>query len=109
MALGKCVLAAAFAAGLGTLVEAQVPGLGQPVVPQTTAVPDTSALAREATGWLTDLLKIDTTNPPGNEEAAAKYLAGILQREGITAEILPLTAGRSAVVARLKNSAIADP
>src|SRR5215470_5588611 len=109
MALGKCVLAAAFAAGLGTLVEAQVPGLGQPVVPQSTAVPDTSALAREATGWLTDLLKIDTTNPPGNEEAAAKYLAGVLQKEGIQAELLPIAPGRAALVARLKSSAFADP
>jgi acetylornithine deacetylase/succinyl-diaminopimelate desuccinylase-like protein len=89
---------------------AQVPGIGQPVVTQTNSGPgDTSALAREATTWLAELIKINTTNPPGNEEAAAKYIAGILQKEGIKAELLPLTPGRSALVARLNASAFADP
>src|ERR1700752_4553006 len=88
---------------------AQVPGLGQPVTPQSSGpLGDTTALAREATVWLTDLLKINTTNPPGNEEAAAKYIANVLQREGIKAEVLPLAPGRSAVVARLNASAFAD-
>lgn len=73
------------------------------------SAPSTTALGQEALGWLTDLLRINTTNPPGNEEVAAKYIARILQKEGITAEILPLTPGRSAVVARLKSTAIADP
>src|SRR5215475_4200806 len=108
MAVGKCVLGAACAAFLATLGFAQVPGLGQPVVPQS-ATPDTSALAREATGWLSQLIKINTTNPPGNEEAAAKYIAAILQKEGISAELLPIAPGRSAVAARLKSSAFADP
>jgi acetylornithine deacetylase/succinyl-diaminopimelate desuccinylase-like protein len=108
MGLGKCVLGALCAGFLAWPGSAQVPGLGQPVVPQNGA-PDTSALAREATGWLSDLIKINTTNPPGNEEAAAKYIAAILQKEGIAAELLPLAPGRSAVVARLKSSAFADP
>jgi len=60
-------------------------------------------------GWLADLIKINTTNPPGNEQAAAKYIAAILQKEGISAELLPLTPGRSGLVARLKSSAFADP
>src|SRR5262249_21075769 len=93
-----------------SLLYAQVPGIGQPVVTQTNPGPgDTSGLAREATTWLTELIKINTTNPPGNEEAAAKYIAGILQKEGIKAELLPLAAGRSAVVARLSASSFADP
>ena len=89
---------------------AQIPGMAPPTAAQTSApLGDTSALAREATGWLADLLKINTTNPPGNEEAAAKYIAAILQKEGITAELLPLTPGRSGLVARLKSSAFSDP
>src|SRR5258708_28720620 len=84
--------------------------MAPPTAAQTNApLGDTSALAREATGWLADLIKINTTNPPGNEEAAAKYIAAILQKEGITAELLPLAPGRSALVARLKNSAFSDP
>ena len=89
---------------------AQIPGMAPPSTAQTsTPLGDNSALAREATGWLADLIKINTTNPPGNEEAAAKYIAAILQKEGITAELLPLAPGRSALVARLKNSAFSDP
>ncbi len=72
-------------------------------------VGDTTALALEAQNWLVELLKINTTNPPGNEQAAAKYIAGILAKEGITAELLDLAPGRSALVARLRSSAVADP
>ena len=78
---------------------AQVPGAGQPVSGQPVMTQssgplgDTSALAREATVWLIDLIKINTTNPPGNEEAAAKYIADVLQKEGINAELLPLSPG----------------
>jgi len=104
------LLAIAAVAVLPTRLSAQVPGIGQPVVPQTNSGPgDTSALAREATTWLAELIKINTTNPPGNEEAAAKYIARILQKEGIASELLPMAPGRSALVARLNASAFADP
>jgi len=83
---------------------------GLPVAPPAVqSTPSTTALSQEALRWLTDLIKINTSNPPGAEEAAAKYIAGILQREGISSEIVPLTPGRSALIARLRNSAIADP
>ena len=70
---------------------------------------DTSAIAKEAQSWLADLIKINTTNPPGNEQLAATYIAGVLEKEGIKAEILDLTPGRSALVARLKSTAMVDP
>src|SRR2546425_12820890 len=59
------------------------------------AGPDSTALAREATGWLIDLIRINTTNPPGNEWVAAKYVAGILEKEGINAELLEVEIGRA--------------
>jgi len=71
--------------------------------------PDTASLSREALVWLAQLIQINTTNPPGNEDAAAKYLAGVLQKEGIPFELLEVAPGRSAVVARLRSSAISDP
>ena len=81
-----------------------------PGLPQAAPlVGDTSALALEAQGWLVDLVKINTTNPPGNEQAAAKYIAGVLAKEGINAELIDLGPGRSAVVARLRSTAVADP
>jgi acetylornithine deacetylase/succinyl-diaminopimelate desuccinylase-like protein len=69
----------------------------------------TTVLAQEAQGWLTDLIKINTSNPPGGEEPAAKYVAAVLQKEGLTPEILEIAPGRSAVVARLRSAAMADP
>src|SRR5215472_5188545 len=84
--------------------------------PPTNTVPtgqsplgDLTAVTADAKIWLQDLIKIDTTNPPGNEQAAAKYILGIFQKEGIGAEELPIAPGRSAVVARLRSSAVADP
>jgi acetylornithine deacetylase/succinyl-diaminopimelate desuccinylase-like protein len=82
-----------------------------PTPAQSNASPaaDTSALSREALVWLAQLIQINTTNPPGNEQAAAKYVAGILEKAGITPEVLEVAPGRSAVVARLRSSAISDP
>src|SRR5262249_8885926 len=84
--------------------------------PPTNTVPngqsplgDLTAVTADAKIWLQDLIKIDTTNPPGNEQAAAKYILGIFQKEGIGAEELSIAPGRSAVVARLRSSAVADP
>ncbi len=70
---------------------------------------DWAQLNAEATEWLAGLLRINTTNPPGNELEAAKYLAGILEKEGIRAEVLESAPGRGIVVARLRAGAIADP
>src|SRR5260370_2465599 len=79
-----------------------------PVVAQSSP----SALARvsdEAIGWLRLLLTINTTNPPGNEAKAAEYIKAILAAEGIPSETLEVAPGRSAVVARLRSSALPDP
>ena len=48
---------------------------------------DWGTIGDEAVVRLKDLLRIDTTNPPGNERPAADYLAGILEQEGIEVEI----------------------
>lgn len=44
---------------------------------------DWDAVTREATDLLCRYLAIDTTNPPGNEERAAQFLADLLRAEGI--------------------------
>ncbi|MGB2644829.1 MAG: M20/M25/M40 family metallo-hydrolase [Candidatus Acidiferrum sp.] len=91
-------------------LKAQAPSMAMPTVQSTQSpVGDTAALAKEAQGWLADLIRINTTNPPGNEQAAAKYVAGILTKEGITSEFLDLEPGRSALVARLRSAAMPDP
>lgn len=76
----------------------------------TSALPsDLSQLQTQAIGWLQDLIRINTSNPPGNELAAAKYLAGILDREGIHSEIYETTPGRGFLVARLSSIAVPEP
>jgi len=85
-------------------------GIPQPTpASPVTASPDPASIAREARGWLADLIKINTSNPPGNENLAAMYVSNLLQREGIKAEILDVGPGRSAVVARLRSSVVPDP
>src|ERR1700688_3676221 len=91
-------------------VVAQVAPQAAPGIPMNPSlVGDTSAVAKEAQGWLADLIRINTVNPPGNEQVAAKYVAGVLEKEGITPEILDIAPGRSAVVARLRSTVMADP
>jgi acetylornithine deacetylase/succinyl-diaminopimelate desuccinylase-like protein len=68
------------------------------------AVPRADAVARggdEAVEWLSGYLEIDTSNPPGNESAAAAYLAGILHAEGIPTRLLVTPGGRANLYARL--------
>jgi acetylornithine deacetylase/succinyl-diaminopimelate desuccinylase-like protein len=71
--------------------------------------PDLSKLADEAQGWLTDLVRTNTVNPPGNEAAVAKYISAIFQKEGISSEVLEMAPGRSIVIARLQAGPFPDP
>lgn len=62
-----------------------------------------SALS-EAASWLQRYLRIDTTNPPGNEAQAVAFLAGVLHREGIATETYLHPTGRASLVARIDGS-----
>ncbi len=88
---------------------AQQPAAQQPVPAQQPPQAELAKVSDEAVTWLAELLRINTTNSPGNELAAAKYLAGILEKESITPEILETAPGRGVVVARLRSSAVPDP
>ena len=103
------LLAGYLFAAAAPLVAQGIPQASTSTPASPSAIGDTAGLAREANVWLAQLIRIDTTNPPGNEAAAAKYVGGILEKEGITPEILEVMPGRSAVVARLRSSAISDP
>ena len=69
---------------------------------------DWDKLRDETTQILADYLKINTTNPTGNELQTALYLQRILEREGIEAQILDTAelkpAGRANLYARLKGN-----
>src|SRR5260370_4856159 len=84
-------------------IAAQVSPAPAPAVQvNSSPIGDTSAIAKEAQGWLADLVKINTTNPPGNEQIAAMHIAGGLQKEGIQAANLDIAPGRRAVLALLR-------
>jgi acetylornithine deacetylase/succinyl-diaminopimelate desuccinylase-like protein len=63
----------------------------------------------EAIGFLRDLVRINTTNPPGNEEAAAAYIQQALNREHIPSQIVTSAPGRANIVARVKGAGPARP
>lgn len=56
----------------------------------------------EAARWLQSYVRIDTSNPPGNEHRAAAFLARILHREGIASRLLVSPEGRTSLYARLE-------
>jgi acetylornithine deacetylase/succinyl-diaminopimelate desuccinylase-like protein len=64
---------------------------------------DWSALGNETVELLRRYLMIDTTNPPGNEIAGARFLADVLARDGIQSEIIESAPGRASLRAALKS------
>ncbi len=66
-------------------------------------------LETDALGWLSDLVRINTSNPPGNEAAAAQYVAAVLQKENIASEIVEMAPGRSIAIGRLQAGPLPDP
>src|SRR6267378_4553969 len=67
------------------------------------------ALGDEATALLSQYLRINTTNPPGNEIAAARWLAEVLWRDGIEAQIFEPAPGKANLYARLPGDGSARP
>ena len=67
------------------------------------------AIQTEAHTLLLDYLKLDTTNPPGNEIAAAKFFAAICQREGIEHKVFEPFPGRGTFWARVKGDGSQRP
>jgi acetylornithine deacetylase/succinyl-diaminopimelate desuccinylase-like protein len=57
-----------------------------------------------AVTWLREYLKIDTTNPPGNELKAATFFKKILDKEGIETHVFEYSPGRADLWARLPHT-----
>lgn len=60
-------------------------------------------LKEETANFLSELIKINTSNPPGNEINAARYLSEFLKSTGIKTEIIESAPGRGNFIARLKG------
>ncbi len=56
--------------------------------------PNWPVVEKEATTYFQQYLRIDTTNPPGNETAGAKFLQSLLEKEAIRCRLLESKPGR---------------
>jgi acetylornithine deacetylase/succinyl-diaminopimelate desuccinylase-like protein len=70
---------------------------------------DWHKLEPEILSRFTELLRIDTSNPPGNETKAANVIQAILQHEGIECKLFALEPARANLVARIKGSGAKRP
>jgi acetylornithine deacetylase/succinyl-diaminopimelate desuccinylase-like protein len=65
---------------------------------------DEAFLGAEATALMRDLLRVDTSNPPGRETAAALVLRDYLERAGVKCELVARDPERANLVARLPGA-----
>jgi acetylornithine deacetylase/succinyl-diaminopimelate desuccinylase-like protein len=61
-------------------------------------------LAAEVTDLLSSLIRVDTTNPPGNETAAAELLREYLEGSGVECELYARVPERANLVARIRGT-----
>lgn len=70
---------------------------------------DWETVGDEAVDYLVDLVKIDSSNPPGNETRVAEYLKEALAREGIESELFALDPDRANLVTRYRGNGSKPP
>ena len=71
----------------------------------STGAAETSTLGAEAVQLLSELLRFNTVNPPGNERPAQEHAAAILRDAGFEVELLEREPDRTNVIARLPGEA----
>jgi acetylornithine deacetylase/succinyl-diaminopimelate desuccinylase-like protein len=109
-----CSAALGFACGSAPVTQTKAsaspaPGSASSVAQQGPAdCPRAMQLERKAIGeelvcLLRQYVQIDSTNPPGNELATARFLEQVLARDGIVSEIIESAPGRANLSARVKG------
>src|SRR5689334_6861293 len=73
------------------------------------SAPDWAKLQDETLRHFQALVRLDTSNPPGNEYLVTDYVKSVLEKEGIPVEIYALDPKRPNLVARLKGSGRKQP
>jgi acetylornithine deacetylase/succinyl-diaminopimelate desuccinylase-like protein len=69
------------------------------------SITETSTLGAEAVQLLSELLRFNTVNPPGNERPAQEHVAAILRDAGFEVELLEREPDRTNVIACLPGEA----
>jgi acetylornithine deacetylase/succinyl-diaminopimelate desuccinylase-like protein len=70
---------------------------------------DTSTIYERPAELLQNLIRFNTTNPPGNEAECVTYIDGLLKALGIETTLLEKEAGRPSLIARLSGEGQAAP
>jgi acetylornithine deacetylase/succinyl-diaminopimelate desuccinylase-like protein len=70
---------------------------------------DWETAGEEALEHLSALIRINTTNPPGNETQAAEYIRAVLAGEGIDSKLYSLEPDRANLVARIRGNGSKRP
>jgi acetylornithine deacetylase/succinyl-diaminopimelate desuccinylase-like protein len=83
------------------LIAALMPGGAQTL--------DWTKIDEEAMRHYQALVRIDTTDPPGNETRAVEYLRGVLEAEGIPVTVEAKDPARANLIARLKGNGSKRP
>lgn len=71
--------------------------------------PDWSKVTDEAMRHFQALVRIDSTDPPGNETKVAEYVRGVLAAESIPVTVVAKDPARANVIARLKGNGSKKP
>ena len=71
---------------------------------QKSPQPDWPKIEEETMRHFQAILRLDTSNPPGNEGIVVEYLKSVLDREGIETKIFALDPKRPNLVARLRGN-----
>jgi acetylornithine deacetylase/succinyl-diaminopimelate desuccinylase-like protein len=82
---------------------------GNPAACPAASTLSAQPLEQEAVCLLAAYVRIDTSNPPGNELVAAQFLRGLLEREGIPVTVSESAPGRANLIARLSTGTAKKP
>src|SRR5688572_22189531 len=66
-------------------------------------------IEKAAVGHLRALIRFDTSNPPGNERAAAEYVSEVGAGAGLEANVLEAEPGRGNALLRLRGAGLRRP
>ena len=80
-----------------------------PSLAQDRYLVDWNAVNEEAITHLSELIRIDTTNPPGNETLAVQYIQEALQANDVASTIYALDPDRANLVARIRGNGSKRP
>jgi acetylornithine deacetylase/succinyl-diaminopimelate desuccinylase-like protein len=79
------------------------------LLPAAAQTPDWPKVNEEAMRHYQALVRIDTTDPPGNETKVAEYLKKVLEAEGIPVIVAAKDPARANIIARLKGNGSKKP